>query len=104
MVSQSSNFRVEYLQLLQKHIKRGKPVSKDQMRYIDTCEFWKDRYTEMYLEKKNMEDKLHCLEEVNRLRSGSPQNNDEEDSSGFIHIRLAQVVEEKNMDEEMTLR
>jgi hypothetical protein len=35
----------------------------DGLRYIDTCEFWKDQYTKIHLENKALQDKVHMLEQ-----------------------------------------
>ena len=39
----------------------------DGLRYVDTCEFWKDQYTKIHGQKKVLEDRVHCLEEAQRL-------------------------------------
>jgi hypothetical protein len=57
---------VEYFQQLRNSIKAGQPVSTDGLRYIDTCEFWKDQYTKIHLEKNVLQDKIHRLEEARR--------------------------------------
>ncbi|KAI9051318.1 hypothetical protein LZ554_004365 [Drepanopeziza brunnea f. sp. 'monogermtubi'] len=57
----------DYIHQLQKHVKTGQPVLKEQMRYVDAAEFWKDQYDAIYREKKGLQDKVQCLEEANRL-------------------------------------
>jgi len=39
-------------------------VSIDGLRYIDTCEFWKDQYTKIHLENRALQDKVHRLEQL----------------------------------------
>jgi hypothetical protein len=51
---------------LQKSIKTGQPISRDRLRFIDTCEFWKDQYTKIHSDKKALQDKVHELEEARR--------------------------------------
>ncbi len=52
----------EYCQQLRKSIKTGQSIIFDGLRYVDTCEFWKDQYTKIHLEKKALEDKVQMLE------------------------------------------
>ncbi|KAE8444895.1 hypothetical protein EG329_014143 [Mollisiaceae sp. DMI_Dod_QoI] len=56
----------DYIQQLRKHVKTGQPVPRNELRYIDTAEFWKDQFTRLHQEKKELEDKVHCLEEAQR--------------------------------------
>ncbi|KAI6712851.1 hypothetical protein JHW43_004668 [Diplocarpon mali] len=65
----------DYIQQLRKHVRAGRPGPREQLRYVDTAEFWKDQYDKMRQEKGGLEDKVRCLEEANRqlrdkLRSG----------------------------------
>ncbi|RKF83148.1 hypothetical protein GcC1_006001 [Golovinomyces cichoracearum] len=53
----------EYCEQLRKHIKIGKSTPKGRLRYIDTVEFWKDQYTKIHIQKKELEDKVHSLEQ-----------------------------------------
>ena len=52
----------DYCQQLRKSIKNGQPIIVDGLRYVDTCEFWKDQYTKIHLEKRALEDKVQMLE------------------------------------------
>lgn len=70
------NFSPEYCQQLRQSIKTGQPISGNALRFIDTCEFWKDQYTKIHLEKKGLEEKVHRLEERQRqLLEGHSQHN-----------------------------
>ncbi|TQS38097.1 hypothetical protein Golomagni_01404 [Golovinomyces magnicellulatus] len=53
----------EYCEQLRKHIKIGKSTPKGRLRYIDTVEFWKDQYTKIHIQKKELEDKVYSLEQ-----------------------------------------
>ncbi|KAN0110452.1 hypothetical protein V8E51_006839 [Hyaloscypha variabilis] len=53
----------EYCQQLRKSIKTGQPLSIDGLRYIDTCEFWKDQYTKIHLENRALQCKILALEQ-----------------------------------------
>jgi hypothetical protein len=57
------NFSAEYCQQLRKSIKTGQPLSIDGLRYIDTCEFWKDQYTKIHLENRALQCKILALEQ-----------------------------------------
>ncbi|RDL39701.1 uncharacterized protein BP5553_04041 [Venustampulla echinocandica] len=59
---------IEYCQRLRKRINTGRNISNKEHRYVDSSDFWKDEYNTIYLEKKNLEDKVHRLEEELRLR------------------------------------
>jgi hypothetical protein len=54
----------EYCQQLRKCITTGGPVSIDGLRFIDTCDFWKEQYTKIHLENKALQDKVHRLEQA----------------------------------------
>ena len=57
-----ADLTTEYCQQLRKSIKTGQPIIVDGLRYVDTCEFWKDQYTKIHLENKALEDKIHMLQ------------------------------------------
>lgn len=52
---------------MRKNIKHGQPTPKEQLRYVDTTEFWKDEYDKIYKEKKALEDKVNSSEEARRI-------------------------------------
>ncbi|PBP18532.1 hypothetical protein BUE80_DR010673 [Diplocarpon rosae] len=72
----------EYVQQLRKHIRIGRPVPREQLRYVDTAEFWKDQYEKMYREKKELEDKVRCVEEANRQLSEKLRSSQTSDDNG----------------------
>jgi hypothetical protein len=52
----------DYCLEIRKHIKLGKPLTEKEQRYIDTVEFWKEQYSQLYLEKKQLETRLVRLD------------------------------------------
>ncbi|CZR57302.1 uncharacterized protein PAC_07191 [Phialocephala subalpina] len=81
----------EYFQQLRKHVKLGQPVPRDDMRYVDTAEFWKDQYSKLHLEKKALEDKVHCLEEARRLSRKRVHGEDDGDAAGLSEDDMAEI-------------
>lgn len=75
----------EYCQQLRESIKSGQPIEIGTLRYIDTCAFWKDQYTKIYQEKKELENKVHRLEEAQR----QVQENAQASNHRSVHITPA---------------
>ncbi|KAK2629322.1 hypothetical protein QTJ16_000142 [Diplocarpon rosae] len=76
----------DYVQQLRKHIRTGRPVPREQLRYIDTAEFWKDQYDKIYQEKKVLEDKFRCVEEANRQLSEKLRSGQISDENGLSEL------------------
>ena len=72
---------LEYFAQLQKHRQIGKLDLVSNRRYIDTSEFWKDQFDKIYQEKRDLERKLHLLEERQRQHDKLPLNNLDQGSS-----------------------
>ncbi|CZS95585.1 uncharacterized protein RAG0_05184 [Rhynchosporium agropyri] len=56
----------DYCQQLLKHVKMGLPKPPEELRYIDTREFWKDECNKIYNEKVALEHEVLGLEEERR--------------------------------------
>jgi hypothetical protein len=71
------NMSIEYCQQLRKCIKTGQPISIDGLRYVDTCEFWKEQYSKIYLENKALQNTVQKLEHAGLKLHETPhdQNN-----------------------------
>ncbi|KUJ21955.1 uncharacterized protein LY89DRAFT_390190 [Mollisia scopiformis] len=70
----------EYCEQLNRHFKIGQPVRRDQLRYIETAEFWKDQYTSLHLKQKALENQLRCCKEALRLSRKRHHGDAEEDA------------------------
>ena len=79
----------EYCQQLRESIKSGQPIALGTLRYIDTSEFWKEQYTKILLEKKELEDKVHQLEEAQRQLQENPHRPND---SSYINLNEGHQV------------
>ncbi|KAI1003422.1 hypothetical protein K3495_g4785 [Podosphaera aphanis] len=91
----------EFCQQLQKHIKLGNPNPNDELRYVDSVEFWKDQYTQIRRQNQVLEEKIHHLENLQGLCL-------QEKTEGLTSVTMQQQIWElfkgiepkKNLDPE----
>jgi hypothetical protein len=65
---------LEYCLQLRANIQTGRDTFAANPRHIDTPEFWKEQYSKIYKEKKELEDKIHIIDEEQRLRRESDRD------------------------------
>jgi hypothetical protein len=82
---------VEYCQQLRKCIKTGRPVLIDGLRFVDTCDFWKEQYTKIHLENKALQDKVHRLEQAGLKLPETPHG---QYTHHMLHISSGQFLPE----------
>jgi hypothetical protein len=66
------NSAIEFCRQLRSHIKTGHSVADDQLRYVDTSDFWKDQYTSILLRNEALVNKLEYFEQAQQLSHDQP--------------------------------
>ncbi|PVH89624.1 hypothetical protein DL98DRAFT_647356 [Cadophora sp. DSE1049] len=82
----------EYCQQLRKHIKEGGSIPIEHFQYINTKEYWMDECNRIHKEKVELESKVRCLEEAQRILKERLRNEEriEEDEISDPRSRKAQ--------------